>query len=119
MDLPSEEGDSCASLAETFWAEICDGMCPLQDEVDSVVNSAETFFVVLSYTEQLSSLCGLSNDLVPPSDLLDSVVVSDSLVHLAVTFFATVEVVVLPQAAREVLLVSGVDLADSFLRPTA
>ena len=48
MDLPSEEGDSCASLAETFCAEICDGICPLQveDEVDSVVNSGETFFVV-------------------------------------------------------------------------
>lgn len=77
------------------------------------------FYVELMDNEQLGSPCGLSNYLVPPSDLLDSVVVSDSLVHLAVTFFATVEVVVLPQAAREVLLVSGVDLADSFLRPTA
>jgi hypothetical protein len=35
------------SLAETFWAEICDVVYLLQveDEVDSCINLGETFFV--------------------------------------------------------------------------
>ena len=58
MVLPSEEGDYCVSLAETFWADICDVMCPLQveDEFDSCVSLGEMFFVGLSDTEQLGSV---------------------------------------------------------------
>lgn len=66
------------SLTETFCAEKCDVVWPRQveDEADSGV------------TEQLGGLSGMIMDLIPPSDLLDSDTVSDSLVPLADTFLA-------------------------------
>lgn len=94
------------SLAESFWAEICDVVYLLQveDEVDSCVNLGETFFVGLSDNEQLGYVGGLIVDLVCPSDLLDSEVVSDSFVPLADIIFTKVLEVVVPPQADHVML---------------
>ena len=88
-------------------------MYPLQAEVDSCVYLGETFFVGLSDTEELGYLGGLRKDLVPPSDLLYSEVVSDYFGPLADMFFTrVVEVVVPPQPDNEVVWLSVADLAD-------
>lgn len=71
---------------------------------------------MLSDTEQLASVSGLRTYLVPPSDLLDSEVVIDSLVPLSDTCCANVGEIMVPQQAdHEVVWGSGVDLADMFL----
>lgn len=59
---------------------------------------------MLSDTEQLCSFIGLRNDLVPLSNLLDSRVVSDSLVPLADTFFAKVGEVVVTLSRTTMML---------------
>lgn len=92
------------SLTETFWAKICDVVCPLQveEEVDLGVNLRETLF--LSDTGPIGSICGLKKELVPPSDLLKSEIVSEHFVILSEMLFSIVEeVVVTQQAERNVV----------------